>query len=59
LAPKIAAAPPKSGDISDEDDDGEWIGRASAGVDDLDIPGLSNSKSFFDVLPQVRWLLKK
>jgi len=41
-----------SGEISDDDDD-EWIGHASAGVEDLDIPGLSTSKSIFDALPQV------
>ena len=42
---------PKFGEISDEDED-EWIGQASTGVEDLNIPGLSNSKSIFDVLPQ-------
>ncbi len=42
-----------SGTISDDEDE-EWIGQASAGVEDLDIPGLSTSKSIFDSLPQAR-----
>lgn len=51
---EIVVTEPKlvSGEISDEDDD-EWIGHASAGVEDLDIPGLSTSKSIFAALPQV------
>jgi hypothetical protein len=38
------------GEISDEEDE-EWIAQASTGIEDLDIPGLSTSKSLFASLP--------
>ena len=41
-----------AGEISDEEDEAEWIGKAPVGIEDLDIPGLSTSKSFFASLPQ-------
>ena len=42
------------GHISDEEGEDEWIGGgASVEVEDLDIPGLSTSKSIFSSLPQV------
>ena len=42
-----------AGHISDEEGEDEWIGGASVEVEDLDIPGLSTSKSIFSSLPQV------
>ena len=42
----------EAGHISDEEGEDEWIGRAPVEVEDLDIPGLSTSKSIFSALPQ-------
>jgi len=40
-----------SGHISEDDDD--WNNRQGPDLEDLDIPGLSTSKSLFSVLPQI------
>lgn len=43
---------PISGNISEDDDD-DWTRQQGPDLEDLDIPGLSTSRSLFSFLPQV------